>query len=89
MPNDSAQFAPPMPQSLAEIAQYAALLRDVGIVLGFPVLVTIALRMHAKHIAILQAQVDLAKATQLIELSHYLNHKRNSLWLNARCWRAT
>ena len=53
-----------MPQSFAEIAQYAALLRDVGIVLGFPVLVIIAQRMHAKHIAILEAQVELAKATQ-------------------------
>jgi len=53
-----------MAQSFAEIAQYASLLRDVGIVLGFPILITIALRMHAKHIAILQGQVDLAKATQ-------------------------
>lgn len=53
-----------MPQSFAEIAQYAALLRDVGIVLGFPVLIVIAQRMHAKHIEMLQAQVELAKATQ-------------------------
>jgi chromosome segregation ATPase len=53
-----------MPRWFGEIAQYAALLRDVGIVLGFPVLIVIAQRMHAKHIATLQAQIDLAKATQ-------------------------
>ena len=53
-----------MDQVLLETAKYAAVLRDIGLILGVPTLIAVALRLHSQHVASLQAQVDLAKGTQ-------------------------
>ena len=53
-----------MNQFVIDAAKYAALLRDIGVVLGVPTLIVVALRLHAQHVASLQAQIDLAKSTQ-------------------------
>jgi len=49
---------------ISDIAFYASLIRDVGVIIGIPALIGIGVKLYTKHIEMLKREIEMLKHTQ-------------------------